>query len=1315
MKPLTKILFAAVFAAATCSTINTVSAQQTIATWWVNAQTNLPPPNPFTNNTANANVIVYPMTKGFGIGEPSGTAEYGGNNWTNNVVGGSGATDTEANAIAGGHYITYSIQAAPGYTVSFSTNVLYYHISATGPYHGELQYSTDGVNYTDISTMTYGPGATAETALLTNNLSTVAALQNVPSTTTNFFRIVNWSATSGGGTWYIYDNPPAAAGTNGFVVSGAVKPVPPAQNLATWWCGPLVNGGGAAPAPFANNTANANVIVGLMMKGSGIGAVTTSDAYGGNTWTNAGFADSEANSIANGLYVTYSVQAAPGYTISFLTNYLYAHASSTGPHNGELQYSTDGVNYTDILPMSYGSGTISLIVTNNLSTIAALQNVPSTTTNFFRIVNWGATGTAGTWYIYDPPPGGTVVGTNDFVVIGGLTSPVGGVAPNNLVVSPSSVTVDAGSTVAFTVTAEGDPASNFWYKVVGSSTNLIAGQTTSTLTLNNVSAADTANYFVILTNATGSATSSVVSLTVIDPAIITQPASAYGLLDGTVQFAVTAAGTSPAYRWYFTDTSGNIIGPVNNGTQGSGSVVFGATSSVLTITNLQFIDPTNFVVVVTNVYSAVTSSVASLISVGNQETLAFWNFNQTNFPNTLNNPAPWFGVGTASAVGGCYDPGTSPFSGVADPSDGPGFGLGSTYYSWGTDNYPATGGNKQNGVQFNVSTVGAKNITVSYDSRVSATASDYERLQYTTDGSTWTDFPSSSTFGGVGTTYLSYSYNLTGFPGVANNPNFGIRVVTEFQSTATYGVSANANYVGTANSYGTGGTVTYDRVNISGDAITNGPTGPYSPPTISSFMNTNTPDYVPLTLSFTVGSTLPGAPGNISVSAASLNTATVNPSFSYGGIGANRTLTITFPGSFIPDAVDVAPILVTVTDGNGDSTATWFDLTVTSINLPPTNSLTGLAATNTLANTALTIPFTVGDDRTPVSGLTYSVASDNNTLVPSGNIVVIPNGANPTVTITPALNQLGVGVVSVTVNDNDSVEPRSTTANIAFMVRPNTNVVAIDYFDYDTSGALDTVSAGYWKHLSGVLGQMQVGSGVVTVDTLDNTENLQAKLLGAPYQTNSGAVLYSCFVVNMDPSRMPLVNGTYFATFNDGSGTTGNYECRVLAATNGAATGHYRIGIDNFGADATDGQLFPKDLLPNSNYVVVTALVLTNGFSTVWVNPNSQSSPSVTDTTYAPAATNLFSIADFELRESGVNGGSVRVSQLKVGTTFDSVFPSLHVQPAGTNVIVNWSDPTLGIQSATNILSPFADVSGATPPYTNNASTNKTMFFRFKR
>ena len=650
---------------------------------------------------------------------------------------------------------------------------------------------------------------------------------------------------------------------------------------------------------------------------------------------------------------------------------------------------------------------------------------------------------------------------------------------------------------------------------------------------------------------------------------------------------------------------------------------------------------------------------------------------------------PLYGVGTAQGVGSCNNPGSnpanifttgasSPFSGSVDPDDGNGFDTGKFHlpnFSWGTENYPLAGGATQNGVHFNVSTVGAKNIIVRYNSRVSATASDYERLQYTTNGTDWVDYPASSTFAGIGTTYRFYTNDLTGFPGVANNPDFAFRIVTEFQSTATYGITPNANYLGTANTSGTGGTVTYDLVKVMGDAITNN----NAAPVISGFVDTNTVDYIPLTLNFTVSDDST-APDDLVYSATPLNMigATagnpIAPGFVFGGSGPNRILTIN-PNS-IPDSADASPILVTATDANGDTSSAWFLLTVGSQNLPPTNSFAGLKVTNVLANTSITIPFKVGDDQTLVSALIYSTNSDNNTVIPATNIVINGLGsANPSVTITPGTNQLGVALVSIGVTDTGidlaMDDQKTTTTSFIVMVRPNTNVVADDYFNYDASGALDTVSAGFWNHLSGNFGTMRVGnaSGVnaVTVDSASGvTENLQVALVGAPYRTNSGATLYASFIVNLDPAMdplsMPRGNGTYFAMFNDGSGNTANVEGCVVAATNGAAPGLYRLGINNgVGGNALTAQMFPMDLSPGSNYVVVTALSLTNGFSTLWINPSGVTSPSVTDPTlpaYGPASTN--NMSNFEFRQSGQpNGGLVYASFLKVGTSFDAVFPSL--------------------------------------------------------
>jgi hypothetical protein len=154
----------------------------------------------------------------------------------------------------------------------------------------------------------------------------------------------------------------------------------------------------------------------------------------------------------------------------------------------------------------------------------------------------------------------------------------------------------------------------------------------------------------------------------------------------------------------------------------------------------------------------------------------------------------------------------------------------------------------------------------------------------------------------------------------------------------------------------------------------------------------------------------------------------------------------------------------------------------------------------------------------------------------------------------------------------------------------------------------------------------------------------------------------------------------------------------------------YRLGIANaVGATGLNSQMFPMDLTPGVNYAVIQSLNVTNGQSTLWVAPTDASSPSITDT----SATTLYNITQFELRESGAVAGTISLSRLKVGTTFDSVFPSLRVSTDGTNAIVYSSDSTLPIQGTTNIVQPFIDLPGATLPYTN--APGGANFFRFKQ
>jgi hypothetical protein len=125
-------------------------------------------------------------------------------------------------------------------------------------------------------------------------------------------------------------------------------------------------------------------------------------------------------------------------------------------------------------------------------------------------------------------------------------------------------------------------------------------------------------------------------------------------------------------------------------------------------------------------------------------------------------------------------------------------------------------GNRTAGVQFNVSTAGRQNISIRWDQRASNTGSKYVRLQYSINGTTFSNYPTANSFSAAAV-FEAETNNLAGISGVNDNPNFAFRIVAEFESTA-----ANTNddmYVGAGGGYTTGGTLRYDMVTVLGSVI----------------------------------------------------------------------------------------------------------------------------------------------------------------------------------------------------------------------------------------------------------------------------------------------------------------------------------------------------------------------------------------------------------------------------------------------------------------------------------------------------------------
>ncbi|HEX7312672.1 MAG TPA: immunoglobulin domain-containing protein [Pyrinomonadaceae bacterium] len=180
------------------------------------------------------------------------------------------------------------------------------------------------------------------------------------------------------------------------------------------------------------------------------------------------------------------------------------------------------------------------------------------------------------------------------VSLAGSSDP--GDAPS-ITTQPVSRTVSAGANVSFSVSAEGTAPLVYQWQKNGSP---ISGANASTLSLSNVQGTDAGSYRVTVSNAAGAATSAVAVLNVetgpVAPAITSQPASQTVVTGGSALFGVIATGTAPlSYQWYK-----------------DGSLISGATTSSLSLSNVQETDAGGYSVVVNNAVGTATSNTAAL-------------------------------------------------------------------------------------------------------------------------------------------------------------------------------------------------------------------------------------------------------------------------------------------------------------------------------------------------------------------------------------------------------------------------------------------------------------------------------------------------------------------------------------------------------------------------------------------------------------------------------------------------------------------------------------------------------------------------------
>lgn len=174
-----------------------------------------------------------------------------------------------------------------------------------------------------------------------------------------------------------------------------------------------------------------------------------------------------------------------------------------------------------------------------------------------------------------------------------------GIGPVFITRQPVSRTTHSGTTARITVAALGTEPLNFqWRK---DDVNLIeggniSGVTTPTLIVSNTLGGDAGAYSVVVSNTWNSATSVVAQLNVVDPFIISPPASQSRNRGDSVTFDLALAATLPiTYQW-----------------RKDRIVLSRETGASLTLTNLEATSAGGYDVVISNRYGMVTSAVAVL-------------------------------------------------------------------------------------------------------------------------------------------------------------------------------------------------------------------------------------------------------------------------------------------------------------------------------------------------------------------------------------------------------------------------------------------------------------------------------------------------------------------------------------------------------------------------------------------------------------------------------------------------------------------------------------------------------------------------------
>ena len=180
--------------------------------------------------------------------------------------------------------------------------------------------------------------------------------------------------------------------------------------------------------------------------------------------------------------------------------------------------------------------------------------------------------------------------------------------------------------------------------------------------------------------------------------------------------------------------------------------------------------------------SLTLAAVALSISVSAQASVVTdWNFGTLATISSDNTPTPTSDIthsSSASIIG--MDGG--PEGDITNETGAP--GNTDVWRVRGTSNngWDSTAAQYTQGAQFNVSTAGQTNVSLSFNMAASNNGIEGLEVQYTTNGTTWINDEEIT----LGTAYATYVVTLSGVPAASNDANFGIRLVSAYTGGTQY-------------------------------------------------------------------------------------------------------------------------------------------------------------------------------------------------------------------------------------------------------------------------------------------------------------------------------------------------------------------------------------------------------------------------------------------------------------------------------------------------------------------------------------------------